>query len=69
VGYGDIAPVTTGGRLAAAVVMLLGVGLISTLSASIAAYFVDKESQSEMQEIAARLDRIEALLQRRSDDA
>lgn len=69
VGYGDIAPVTTGGRLAAAVVMLSGVGLISTLSASIAAYFVDKESQSEMQAIAARLDRIEALLQRRSDDA
>lgn len=69
VGYGDITPVTTAGRVAAALVMLAGLGLISTLSASIAAYFVDKGSQPEIQEINDRLARIEALLARRDPDA
>lgn len=70
VGYGDIAPVTVGGRLVAIVLMLAGIGLTSALAASIAAHFISQETQSMAEEhgtdlraLAARLDRIEALLE------
>lgn len=36
VGYGDISPVTEGGRIIAAFLMLTGIGLISTLTANLA---------------------------------
>lgn len=62
VGYGDISPTTTFGRLVAITMMLAGVGLISTLSASIAAYFVDQGNSSALEDIQRKLDRIEAAL-------
>ena len=65
VGYGDIAPVTVPGRLIAIIVMLGGVSLISTLSASIAAYFVGQDSDSALARIEDKLHRIE---QRLDDD-
>lgn len=40
VGYGDIAPVTIGGRLIGALTMLAGIGLIGTLSAMLASIMV-----------------------------
>jgi voltage-gated potassium channel len=64
VGYGDIAPVTRLGRVAAIIVMLAGLGVISTLSASIAAYFVDQGNQSDLRLIEERLERIESILER-----
>jgi voltage-gated potassium channel len=63
VGYGDISPTTPIGRLAAIVIMLAGLGVISTLSASIAAYFIDQGKQSELDRLNERLERIEALLE------
>jgi len=45
--------------------MLAGVGLVSTLSASIAAYFVDQGNESALQEIQERLERIESALKRK----
>lgn len=66
VGYGDISPSTTFGRLVAVVLMLAAVGLISTLSASIAAYFVDQGRDTALEEIKERLERIEAALQERT---
>ena len=68
VGYGDIAPVTIPGRIAAIVIMLAGLGVISTLSASVAAYFVDEGNQSELQQIKERLERIESILERGAAD-
>lgn len=62
VGYGDIAPTTAGGRAVAVVLMLMGIGLISTLAASIAAHFVGQEEGTDLQELRDRLDRIEKLL-------
>src|SRR5437667_11352626 len=62
VGYGDISPTTTVGRVVAVIVMLGGVGLISTLSASIAAYFVDQGNESALEDIRNRLERIESAL-------
>jgi voltage-gated potassium channel len=40
VGYGDVYPVTTGGRLAAVILMLTGIALVGVLTAAVAAWFV-----------------------------
>lgn len=66
VGYGDIAPSTPYGRVVAVVLMLSGLGLISTLAASISAYFVGTERETEFQAMTERLERIEKLLQERN---
>jgi voltage-gated potassium channel len=43
VGYGDIVPVTGGGRLLAGLVMLIGMGLFSLITANFSAFFVARE--------------------------
>lgn len=63
VGYGDISPSTAPGRLIAVVLMLVGIGLMSTLAASITAHFVQQSENAELRDVCARLERIEALLQ------
>jgi voltage-gated potassium channel len=45
VGYGDYTPVTAAGRIIATAVMIVGVGLIGTVSASVAAWFVARHSE------------------------
>ena len=62
VGYGDIAPSTLFGRLIAVVLMLSGVGLVSTLAASITAYFLGAEENTGLMELKERTARIEGLL-------
>jgi voltage-gated potassium channel len=44
VGYGDYTPVTAEGRAIATAVMVVGIGLIGTVSASVAAWFVRRHS-------------------------
>ena len=39
VGYGDFSPVTMGGRVTAVVLMLAGIGVVSFITANIAAFF------------------------------
>ena len=62
VGYGDISPVTAGGRLVAIALMLSGVGLTATLAAAVAARFVGEDERLQVQEVKARLEAIEAKL-------
>lgn len=64
VGYGDISPSSVPGRMVAATLMFTGIGLLSTLAATITALFVGQEERSEFQQVQDRLDRIEALLER-----
>jgi voltage-gated potassium channel len=45
VGYGDYTPVTPAGRIIARAVMIVGVGLIGTVSATVAAWFVTRHSE------------------------
>jgi voltage-gated potassium channel len=45
VGYGDYTPVTPQGRLIATAVMIVGIGLIGTVSATVAAWFVTRHSE------------------------
>ncbi len=60
--YGDIAPTTLSGRAIAIVLMLTGIGLISTSAASITAYFIGQQENVKMAAMKAHLARIEALL-------
>lgn len=43
VGYGDTDPVTQDGRLGAMILMLLGIGLFSAITATITSYFISQE--------------------------
>ncbi len=43
VGYGDITPTTTAGRLIGIVIMFLGIGLLGMFTATIASIFVEKK--------------------------
>jgi len=47
VGYGDIAPVTIGGRIIAVVLMFFGIGLLGTLSATLASILVDQKMKED----------------------
>ena len=67
VGYGDIAPTTIWGRIVGVTLMITGLGVISTLSAAVAAYFVSQDGSDEFQEVKDRLSRIEALLQKETN--
>lgn len=58
VGYGDIAPLTTGGRAIGIILIFLGIGFMSMLTAAISAYFVEKDSNQDTKEILAKIDSI-----------
>lgn len=53
VGYGDKFPVTTGGRIVAAVLMTAGVGLFGTFTGYVATFFLEAEQKKEESEIHA----------------
>jgi len=62
VGYGDKYPVTAGGRGVAVVLMLVGIGLVGVLTATVASYFVGEKADEDRRELTQRLERIEAAL-------
>ena len=48
VGYGDISPSTTGGRVIAVIIMFLGIGLLGMLSANLAALLIRRKMREDM---------------------
>ncbi len=64
VGYGDKYPVTTEGRIIGMVLMVCGVGMFAGLSGLVASIFLGGQGRksSEMAEILARLEQIQAQL-------
>jgi voltage-gated potassium channel len=60
VGYGDYYPTTVQGRLVGIVLMFVGIGFLSLLTASIASRFVKEERTEERDEVMEALRRIEA---------
>jgi len=78
VGYGDVVPHSTAGRLFAALLILFGVVVLSMLTASLSAFFIgsdvkrveheEREADRMLREIAERLERVERLLERQTDE-
>ncbi|HXW59258.1 MAG TPA: potassium channel family protein [Solirubrobacteraceae bacterium] len=65
VGYGDVVPTTTPGRLIAALVMIVGIAFLAVTTAAIASTFVEAARRHERDEgelLAAKLDQISARL-------
>ena len=66
VGYGDLSPATTGGRVTAVVLMVTSIGVVSFITANIAAFFIEEDTETnladEVRSLHQRLDRIEELL-------
>lgn len=46
VGYGDISPDTAMGRLIATILMIVGIGLVGSLTSTITTYFLNKKSNT-----------------------
>lgn len=65
-GYGDVVPLTTGGRIVATILMVVGIVLFGVLTAGVAAYYVHKpddgSQRDDAAEILARFDALEARL-------
>ena len=77
VGYGDHVPTNAGGQVLAAIVMLVGIGFITIITASITGAFVERSrkdhettgsdaSAEQLRQIDERLARIEAALNKSS---
>lgn len=74
VGYGDIVPSTTEGRLFGMLLILAGIALFSMLTASFSVFFIERDEKEMVEkedrniqrisQLEARLDRIEHHLQR-----
>ena len=74
VGYGDIVPESSAGRLVASGLMLVGLGIIPTLTSLVVATFIGKRTAEQQEQLdrqgrehAAALERIEAHLARLSE--
>jgi type VI protein secretion system component VasK len=66
VGYGDISPTTTEGRLIAVLLMLVGIGAISILTATVASFFFEQDKEDRAAERAS-LERRLASLETKQD--
>ena len=73
VGYGDHYPVTTGGRIIAVALMVTGIAMLGVVTASIAAWFVDRlqtvtdaeeKTQATLDDVLAELAELKVELQR-----
>jgi voltage-gated potassium channel len=73
VGYGDLVPASAAGRLVAALVMLVGIGFLTVITAAITSTFIETARKriegnardgisTKLDEISARLEMIEAKL-------
>jgi voltage-gated potassium channel len=73
VGYGDLVPTSTAGRLVAALVMIVGIGFLTVITAAITSAFIESTRHRlagttadtvpvTLDQIATRLDAIEAEL-------
>jgi voltage-gated potassium channel len=61
VGYGDVSPVTAEGRIIAVFLMLVGIGFIGLLTATLTSFFLQPEPSTDS--VEQRLERIEIQLQ------
>lgn len=66
VGYGDVFPVTPWGRIVAVGLMICGIGLLGTVTATLASWLVEHVSateESDTQRLLARIDQLESKIE------
>ena len=70
VGYGDITPYTTLGRIVASSLMILGIGFIATITATVSAYFLSNfgEKQTTLDDVLTKLEKIEDEIEKIKED-
>ena len=73
VGYGDISPETVYGRLVAAVLMLVGIGLIGSLTSTLTSFFLERRRRTDpraavINTVKQQLDRFDELSEQEVDD-
>ncbi len=72
VGYGDLSPNTTAGRVIAVFLMLIGIGLVSSLTSTITGYFFTSKKisykDSIIDDIRLKLDNLQSLSDEDIDD-
>ncbi|QKZ12176.1 potassium channel family protein [Spirosoma sp. KUDC1026] len=61
VGYGDRYPITTAGRLIAAVLMVVGVGLFGTFTGYVANFFVEEDQEPKESELQTLIKEVQQL--------
>ena len=64
VGYGDTFPTSAGGRLVAALLMIVGIGFLGLATAAIAGHFVNQDAEDKHRESTDRQEQILAELRR-----
>ena len=68
VGYGDIVPQAPIARGVAVVLMMVGIGFVATVTASIASFFVDADEEDDFAELKEQVARLEAKVDRLLED-
>lgn len=58
VGYGDVSPITAAGRATAVVLMIVGIALLSLVTANIASLFVEQDTQDENEALREQLEEV-----------
>jgi len=61
VGYGDLVPATTEGRLFGSVLILMGIAMFSMLTASFSVFFIEQDERELSEKEERNLERIEGL--------
>ncbi len=61
VGYGDVVPVSSQGKMFGALLIFMGVGLFSLITANISAFFISREDEPDHSHIVETRERIERM--------
>lgn len=68
VGYGDITPVTVGGRIVAAALMIIGIGLFSYITANVASKLARQDEKIEEEQTESEFDQVSSELKQLRDE-
>lgn len=68
VGYGDISPTTSIGKLAAIIVMIIGIGFIGILTSSNSNFFIANNDDVDLREELAKLHKENEQLSQKLDE-